>query len=160
MGMFCDNTPTVEWETRLEQNRSITSGWLPRALALRQRLSKNDVADLASRATRYDEHQNLTSARPSLARHFSLHSPLSHKQNWCECFLNNNISTSVISELLGRRSKMALWTIIKPRDTNTGDTGVHTSRPSASTPTPKIRHPRNSSWPQPASLKKSGEDTT
>ena len=156
--MFCDNIPTFAWANILTSKHSISEGRLLRTLALRQRWAqvsplltlsisgeKNDTEDLLSQAFQYDKHNTLTATHPSLAHQFNLHFPLSQKQYWQECCLENVTTTDVISELLGRWSQMALWTLIIPQDKNTGTTGAHMSNPSALTLFSKQQQPDRSS---------------
>ena len=138
IGMLCDKSPTVAWANRLTLKRYIRAGRILRALSLQQRRAqvsplltmsisgeKNEMTDVTSQSLRYNDYKNLTSTHPSFAHHFNLHLPLSQKQHWQECHLNNVTTAASISELLGMQSQMVMWTLITPQDKNTGATSVH-----------------------------------
>ena len=132
----------MAWANRLASKICMTAGRLLRALALRQRqakvsplitlciVGKNDMTDVASRSFWYDKYKTITSNHSSLTHHFNLHFLLTNKQYWHERCLGNVKNTAVLSELLGWRSKMALWTQIIPHDTNNFASGAYTPTPS------------------------------
>jgi hypothetical protein len=144
VGIFCDNTPAVAWATRLSSSKSAIGGHLCRALALRQHAHraspiltisiagiKNDMADVASRATKNmsthkDSHNFLTL--------FNKQFPLPQGNSWHRYHLPDKWFSRVTSCLRGTPLTMASWTKLPGQDKNIGLTGWTT--PPASTKTP------------------------
>jgi hypothetical protein len=170
VGIFCDNTPTVAWTSRLHSSKSKTAGFLLRALAVRQHVNRvsplttisiagenNQMADVASRSFRLPKFTNSTS---SFANSFTTQFPLSQPDSWTECPLDARLRSRVISCLRGDQLEMASWLKIPKPGKNIGHTGENTVRLSTKTHTSvTATQPSKSSSSQP-SLLGSGLATT
>ena len=170
IGIFCDNTPTVAWATRLHSSKSVIAGHLLRALALRQHINRtsplitisiagilNLMADIASRSFR--DSRFINSSAP-FADIFTSLFPLPQKNSWTECHLPAKLCLHVISCLRGEPLTMASWTKITKKGKSTGHTGNNTAKPGTSTHTSLIAHHLKPSSFSQHSLLGSGLDTT
>jgi hypothetical protein len=121
-GIFCDNTPAVYWTDRMaDKSQSATSGRLLRGLAMRQRYNQsgqtnvahvagdaNPMADVASRIFNtefadFDDSQ--------FALHFQTRIPLPQTQSWTVVTPPAEMTSAVITTLLGKRLPMQHWTM-------------------------------------------------
>ncbi len=133
VGIFCDNSTTVNWTYKFNSKSSIIAAHLLRALALRQHVHRtspllcwsvagddNKMADVASRSfidTRF------TKSHLSFLDVFSTLFPLKQPHCWREFHLPTNITTRVISSLRGSPLALESWTNLPKQGANIGLTG-------------------------------------
>jgi hypothetical protein len=141
--IWSDNTPAANWSTKMADKATTPiAGQLLRALAMRQRTtcaalptvthyagSQNLLADTASRSfSRF--HHGSRRGQPSIFDTefltsfndvFSL-SHFSQMQSWRLVQPSSDMSSKVISTLLGEKLAMQQWTAMPER--STGETGV------------------------------------
>jgi hypothetical protein len=167
-GVFSDNTPTVAWSKRMaDKSQSLTAGRLLRGLAAMQRATRagpltvasisgktNDMADVASRSF------NTASLVPNAAflTHFNTRFPLPQQLSWQLVPLMHEMSSLVISTLVGKRLPLQQWmTKCKQK---IGTTGLSSAPTLDATHTSSTRiNPSNSNSSLPL-LQGSGEATT
>jgi hypothetical protein len=170
VGIFCDNTPAVAWATRLASSNSPIGGHLCRALALRQHVHrtspiltisiagiKNDMADVASRATKnMPDHTN----SQTFLSFFNSKFPLPQGNSWVRYHLPDKWFSRVTSCLRGTPLTMASWTKLPGQDKNIGLTGCNMQQASTKTrfsaKSPKCKNLSSSQL----SLRGSGQVTT
>ena len=149
--IFSDNTPTVAWCTKMEDNSSspVAGRLLPGfAMLQRQELSapvllahvagnENKMADYASRL------YNTLLSTTTNTQFLDVFNPTFPIQGgtWTSAALPNKITSNVISSLHGRRLAMREWTTLSEQAT--GSTGKNIAEKPAPTSTSCISRKRN-----------------
>lgn len=143
VAVWCDNTPTVAWTTKMAAKSRIP-GQLLRGLALRMRSLRlgtvlpisiagddNKMADDASRS--FKEESAFCFTNTQLLSHFATNYPPPQKASWQLATPSSELTSKVISTLRGKRLPMAEWTI--PGGSSSGATGSPTRTSAEQTPT-------------------------
>ena len=138
VGIFSDNTPTVDWASKLS-SKSLLVGRLLRALAIRQyvaqsslvvtahiKSSRNIRADNASRwfDNRHNKHDDKLSHLAFLPFFNSTHKL--QQVSWVEFRVSSALSLKMTNELRGKPSTLASWIKTPPRGGNIGGVGCNT----------------------------------